>query len=263
MIEITSSQTQGRPAQFPLAATASTITCTICSAGYIPSPHSEDLLQATPLALESAFMSICHFCFRCRRPACLMCWDAVHRVCGACVQEAGLPFRAQVAPLAGTLFPPIAPARLAQSIHNNQQATPFICIRPGLFHIAVPPPTSISTAETAEMPVPDSSKHASQEKQQDQNTSREQKAPQIQEPPASQPLPQANTPAKVRTRPKFLKTIGSIVTTLAVITLLAIAVIIPWAEYSSTVNSLVKQLLHIDIRSEIAYLLHMIHQIHY
>jgi hypothetical protein len=44
---------------------------------------------------------------------------------------------------------------------------------------------------------------------------------------------------------------------------LAIAVIVPWAEYSPTVNSLVKQLLHIDIRSEIAYLLHMTRQNHY
>ena len=249
MIETASSQTQGQPAQLPPAATDSTITCTICGAGYIPSPHNEDLLQATPLVLETAFMSICHFCFRCRRPACPMCWDAVHRVCGACVQEAGLPFRAQVAPLAGTLFPPISPARPAQSLHNDQEAKPFVCIRPGLFHNAVPPPDSISTADTLEMPALASSKQASEEKQQGL--------------PASQSVAQANTPARVRTRPKILKTIDHVVTVLAAITLLAIAVIVPWAEYSSTVNSLVKQLLYIDIRSEIAYLLQLVHQIHY
>ncbi|HYU74867.1 MAG TPA: hypothetical protein VEL31_19545 [Ktedonobacteraceae bacterium] len=251
MIETTSSQTQGQPAQLLPAATDNTITCTICSAAYIPSPRNQDLLQATSLTLESAFMSMCHFCFRCRRPACPMCWDVVHRVCAACVQEAGLPFRVQVAPLEGTLFPPVTPARSAQSVHNDQQATPFICTRPGLFHIAVPPPHSISAAETIEMPALDSSKQVTQEKQQEQEL------------PASQPVPQANTPARVRTWPKILKTIDHVITVLAVITLLAIAVIVPWAEYSPTVNSLLKQLLQVDIRSEIAYLLHMIRQIHY
>src|SRR3989442_830304 len=134
MIETTTSQAQEQPVKLPSDATASTITCAICSAGYNPSLHNEDLLQATPLALESAFMSLCHFCFRCRRPACPMCWDAVHRICAACVQETGLPFRAQVAPLEGTLFPPILPAHRAQSVHNDQQATPFLCIRPSIFH---------------------------------------------------------------------------------------------------------------------------------
>ena len=264
MIETPSSQTQGQPAQVPPAATDSTTTCTICGAAYIPTPHNEELLQATPLALESAFMSMCHFCFRCRRPACPMCWDAVHRVCAACVQEAGLPFRVQVAPLEGTLFPqPITPARPAQIVHNDQQAPRFVCTRPGLFHIAVQPPHSISTAETIEMPVLDSSKQVSQEKQQEQNTSQEQEAPRIQELPASQPVPQTYTPAGGRTWPKIWKKIDHAVTVLAVITLFSIAVIVPWAEYSPTVNSLVKQLLHVDIRSEIAYLLHMIRQFHY
>src|SRR5215469_2266323 len=148
MIETITSQTQEQPVQLPPAANDSPITCVICSAVYIPSPQNEDLLQATPLALESAFMSMCHFCFRCRRPACPMCWDAVHRICAACVQETGLTFRTQVAPLEGTLFPPILPARQVQSVCNDQQATPFLCIRPGLFHIATSPPDSISTTET-------------------------------------------------------------------------------------------------------------------
>src|SRR5215472_10808605 len=191
MIETTSSQTQEQPAHLPPGATDSTITCTICSAGYTASPHHEDLLQATSLALESAFMSICRFCFRCRRPACPMCWDAVHRICAACTQEAGLPFRTHVAPLEGTLFPPILPARQVQSVCNDQQATPFLCIRPGLFHIATSPPDSISTTETNEMPLLNSSQQVSQEKQQEQNISQGQEALQIQELPATQPVPQA------------------------------------------------------------------------
>src|SRR5215472_13811412 len=187
MIETTSSQTQEQPAHLPPGATDSTITCTICSAGYTASPHHEDLLQATSLALESAFMSICRFCFRCRRPACPMCWDAVHRICAACTQEAGLPFRTHVAPLEGTLFPPVIPARPAQDIHDGQQALPFVCIRPGLFHVEMPPSHSISTAETIEMPLLNSSKQISQEKQQEQNTSQAQENPQIQELPTPQP----------------------------------------------------------------------------
>ena len=262
MIETTSSQTQEQPANLPSGATDSTMTCTICSAGYTASPHNEDLLQATSLALESAFMSMCHFCFRCRRPACPMCWDPVHHVCAACIQEAGLPFRAHVAPLEGTLFPPVTPARPAQNGSYEQQAPPFICNRLGLFQVVIPPPQSISTAETIEMPLLDSSTQNSQQKQQEQNTTHEQEIPQIQELPTSQHLSQTTAPAKVRAWPKTLKTIDRIVTTLAVITLFAVAVIVPWAEYSPTVNSLVKQLLHIDIRNEIAYLLHLIRQIH-
>src|ERR1700726_349331 len=75
------------------------IACSICDAGYIPSPTYPNLMQAPPRVIEAAFMSMCHFCFRCRRPACPACWDAVHGVCGACVQETHLHIRVDTKPL--------------------------------------------------------------------------------------------------------------------------------------------------------------------
>src|SRR6266487_1962329 len=65
-----------------------TVTCTLCGAGYVPSPAHEDLKYAPEVVLESVLMRMCHFCFRCRRAACPECWDEVHGVCGSCVQEA-------------------------------------------------------------------------------------------------------------------------------------------------------------------------------
>src|SRR5712691_6656122 len=60
------------------------IVCIICDALFAPSPREQ---PTSAIALESAFLSVCHFCFRCRRPACPQCWDHVHAICGACVKE--------------------------------------------------------------------------------------------------------------------------------------------------------------------------------
>ena len=118
-----------------------TISCRICQATYAPSQEHHYLLQAPPMALESAFMSMCHFCFRCRRPACPQCWDNVHGVCGECCLEAQLPFRAQAAPLQGVLF---ATTRQAQLHRKHAMPVRLICIRPGRFQKLA----SIDTAET-------------------------------------------------------------------------------------------------------------------
>ncbi len=117
------------------------ITCTICQAVYAPTPDHAYLLRASRVALESAFMSMCHFCFRCRRAACPNCWDNIHGVCATCALEAQLPFRVQTQPLEGALFPPTRQAQLArkQSIPNR-----LICIRPGRFQQAAP----LDNAET-------------------------------------------------------------------------------------------------------------------
>ncbi len=114
------------------------ITCAICDAGYMPSQSRQDLLQAPPGVLESTFMSMCHYCFRCRRPACPQCWDVIHGVCGACVQEAHLPFRSSASPLTGTLFPPSASymshiSHMGQPSIDTTIAPLLICIRPGCF----------------------------------------------------------------------------------------------------------------------------------
>ncbi len=119
----------------------STIACRICDALYTPSQEHTYLLQAPPMVLESALMSMCHFCFRCRRPACPHCWDNVHGVCGECCIEANLPFRAQTAPLRGVIF---ATTRQAQLRRKHATPVRLICIRAGRFQNVA----SIDTAET-------------------------------------------------------------------------------------------------------------------
>lgn len=119
----------------------STIACRICDALYTPSQEHTYLLQAPPMVLESALMSMCHFCFRCRRPACPHCWDNIHGVCGECCIEANLPFRAQTAPLRGVIF---ATTRQAQLRRKHATPVRLICIRAGRFQNVA----SIDTAET-------------------------------------------------------------------------------------------------------------------
>ncbi len=110
-----------------------TITCALCDAGFAPAPEREYAWQANTGELEAAFMSMCHFCFRCRRAACPQCWDPVHRVCAQCVTAAGLAFRTEPSPLASVVFPPVSPAWQAQ---DERAAAPFICIRHGRYQAA-------------------------------------------------------------------------------------------------------------------------------
>ncbi len=136
------------------------ITCAICEAGYMPPQSRRDLLEASPSVLEATFMSMCHYCFRCRRPACPACWDTMHGVCGACVQEAHLPFRATVSPLEGILFPPSDSSHspLPPNTHLEQSSTGtaiaplLVCIRPGRFQqrtVALETYESTNTVERA------------------------------------------------------------------------------------------------------------------
>lgn len=111
--------------------TLKTIYCEICGAGFAAGPANEELLAGSPDLLESAFMSVCHYCFRCRRPACPACWDRVHGVCGACVEEAQLPFRSQAPMLNGVVFPPLR----QPSIEREERSTFFACVRPGRFQM--------------------------------------------------------------------------------------------------------------------------------
>src|ERR1700686_2551794 len=96
------------------------VKCAVCDAVYAPTSPQLPLLQHAAGTLDTAFMHMCHFCFRCRRAACPQCWDEVHGVCGSCVQEAHLTFRAAVPPLDGLLFsPPSTQPRV-----RKQQASP-------------------------------------------------------------------------------------------------------------------------------------------
>src|SRR6266852_8062897 len=131
------------PASEPTVENGLTVTCAICEAVYAPSPPRLPFLQNAQGALEATFISMCHFCFRCRRAACPQCWDEVHGVCGACVQEAKLPFRAEAAPLDGLAFPP----RSQQPPTQQQQAASL------LFRYVVA--AFILKRKPAQMPRPD------------------------------------------------------------------------------------------------------------
>jgi hypothetical protein len=100
------------------------ITCAICQAVYAPSRLHAYLLQSPPIALESAFMSMCHFCFRCRRPSCPNCWDTAHSVCGQCAQETHVPFRVEIPPLQGTSY-----SSLHARFSTNDHSTPPSLVR--------------------------------------------------------------------------------------------------------------------------------------
>ena len=200
------------------------ITCAICDAGYMPSQSRQDLLQAVPSVLESTFMSMCHYCFRCRRPACPQCWDAMHGVCGACVQEAHLPFRSSASPLTGILFPPSA-SSMSHISHMGQSSmettiTPLlICIRPGRFQ------QRTGTFETA----------TAQESE-------------------DVLLPPIGT--------NIFKTIESVLNVILLSVLLFVLALILLAAFSAGANAQISQLFHVDIRAEMAYLLYAIRQMH-
>ena len=113
----------------------STVTCAICQAVYAPSRLHAYLLQAPPIALESAFMSMCHFCFRCRRPSCPNCWDNVHGVCGQCAQETHVPFRVETPPLEGTSY---SSPRSRLSTQNSSTPPSLVSVQPGRFQETLP-----------------------------------------------------------------------------------------------------------------------------
>lgn len=141
MTNTPSNHQPGRPDHIQRGGSVPTVVCHICQAVYAPAEEYRYLSQAPHVALESAFMSMCHFCFRCRRPACPQCWDTIHGVCGECSLEANLPFRSQAAPLRGVLFPS---TRQAQLRRKRAETIRLICINPGRFQKLAP----IDEAET-------------------------------------------------------------------------------------------------------------------
>ncbi|HEU5380882.1 MAG TPA: hypothetical protein VFV38_36125 [Ktedonobacteraceae bacterium] len=124
--------------------TAETVICSVCQATYrMACPPSKT--RHGYIVLESAFLRVCHFCFRCQRPACPQCWNPVHYVCAACGEEAGLPFVSPVPSLEGLVFAPPVFSHLAQ-----ETDVPFICVRNGRFCSSDLPPHKIARA--AEVP---------------------------------------------------------------------------------------------------------------
>lgn len=112
------------------------VTCPICQAVYRPALSQQVVLQCSCAVLEAAFLRVCHFCFRCQRPACPQCWNPVHAACVACGKEAHLPFLSPVPFLEGLVFAPSVFPHLVQAAD-----IPFACLRNGRFAQIDPTPT--------------------------------------------------------------------------------------------------------------------------
>lgn len=267
------------------------ITCPICDAVYAPSPQQVPFLQYTQGAVEATFMGMCHFCFRCRRAACPQCWDEVHGVCGSCVQEAGLPFRAGATPLDGLVFPPPAQPSF---IPAQQTISLFVPLRTGRFSSA-----PVLKPEPAHPDINTDHPSAVQPAVAQTVTTDSQRTDGNQSDPgnsinkvAGEPAPntvtardQVDTPAAVaiptktprledsrasREQEKALRTakkarkasrLELVLTWIVLVIVLALVVVIALAEFIPAVNVLVVRLVHIDIHAEIAYLVHIVQQL--
>ncbi|MBA2677128.1 MAG: hypothetical protein H0U76_01830 [Ktedonobacteraceae bacterium] len=277
------------------------VTCRICKAVYAPAKVYEYLLQAPRVALESAFMSMCHFCFRCRRPACPGCWDYVHGVCGECTLEAHLPFRSPGTPLRGVLFPPV---RQTQLRPKRASQTRLICIQPGKFQNRAPldaaetmlietiatehpssrqaqgsttkvtplppvsplpkpqsitPPAGINIDEIVTKPERQNSVDI------DEIATKPERSSDISE-IATKPEPHSRTPIdEIVTRPgrrrSTRRQVARVLASVLLALLLFVLALIVLAAVFQDVNALILQLIHVDIRVEIAYILLLIKQV--
>lgn len=233
--------------------TGPTIACTICSAAYAPSQAQPSLVQAPRIAFESALMSMCHFCFRCRRPSCPLCWDDVHGICGACDEEVHLPFRREGEPLPmnSSLLNPNPQRGLVRTPHY-----PLVCVSPGRFQALIPAaekalntdPVDMSAlvpATPAKTTIPSTSQHA-------------ECATPVQEGVDTRTVPVVKPKQRVGVARRIERT----VTLLLGIVIFLIAVLIFVAALSTQANTLIAHALHVDIRKEIEYLLQLIQQNH-
>ena len=247
----------------PAIASPPVVFCEICHAGYAPAPTHEDLKHAPPVVLESALMGMCHFCFRCRRAACLACWDEVHGVCGSCTQEAHLPFRSEVRQLEGTMLPPV---RQVHRIQEKPASSLLVCVRPGRFQAELSQTTGMFQRLAVPSPVAIHPPALQGEEQPEKPGNFKNEQATMQEPtvekPAEQNFEQKEEEKTDRLPTSFLKIVERMVTTILTLILLAIIVLIVLAEASVPANAIIVRILHIDIRQEVAYLLYVIHQLH-
>jgi hypothetical protein len=227
------------------AGTGPAITCSICDAMHAPSPQQAPFLQYAQGVLEATFMGICHFCFRCRRAACPQCWDEMHGVCGSCVQEAGLPFRASATPLDGLMFPPTAQASLMPS--QPQSSSLFVPVRNGRFYSD--PPAKLEASHTDITT---------------EHTSAIQPQPVATAIPGKTPLPQdtrgQEEAPRVVQKAKKASHLEQTLTWIVLVIVVVLVGVIALAEFIPAVNALVARVTHIDIHAEIAYLVHIVQQ---
>jgi hypothetical protein len=227
------------------------VICPICEAQFAPEPDHADLNDVELDALNAAFQSVCHVCFRCHRSACPQCWDDVHHVCCACVQEAGLTFRAEAKPLAGLLFPPKIQATTS-SPERSSSASPFVCVQPGRLQAQAQQQSATDRLTRGSSAVVPMSEGETQEQDQE-----------LEQVEDVEEVAVVEDALPVGWLVGALRTIEQIVTIVLCLTLLAVGAAIVLAELSQPANAWIARLLHVDIRAEIAYLIIWIRQIHW
>ena len=244
--------------------------CSICQAAYTPSRSHAYLLQGPPIVLESALMSMCHFCFRCRRPSCPACWDEVHGVCGHCSVETGLPFRLEPAPLDGAQFTPTQlPAVPTQSAQPS-----LVNVQPGRFQRSSSPididtvPTKPDVTGSIDIDiVPTRPDFTSTRPAARTQRSRPLDIDEIETRPDQKNSPDRSDVAEAKTRPdrsrrgrgrvrrSRLLIVALVVLVVLIILLLVVVLLL------SNGNTFLRGLLHVDIRTGIARFWHMLHHL--
>ncbi|MDQ6660382.1 MAG: hypothetical protein M3Z24_05385 [Chloroflexota bacterium] len=246
--------------------------CNICSAAYVPAPSHQYLLDASPLVRESAFMSMCHFCFRCRHAACPECWDEINGLCGACVKEIGLSFRVDAPPLKGVFFPPV---RQLQAPAKRTTSPLLVCVRSGSFQTEIQQPSSDivkaiesetmttaakeSVGETKDIQHSPSLPHKGvkgvsrygKKRQTEVNVSPD-------ETKQEESFPLSKEGELKKGKVQIFRVIERALTGAAFLMVCFILSLIILAEIFPKVNAFIAHLLYIDIRAEIEYLGHLI-----
>jgi hypothetical protein len=241
-----------------------TVTCAICDAVYAPSPQQVPFLQYTQGALEATFMSVCHFCFRCRRAACPQCWDDVHGVCGACVQDARLPFRTAATPLDDLTFPP-TPQQSSHQSQQQQAASLFAPIHNGRFSTktAARPDTVTDPAVQPVVAQAITFDNHVRESEQYHTPAAIAAAIPIKTliPEVPQDTRKQEKKPPIATEAKKTSRLELVFTWIVLVIVLLLVVVIALAEFIPAVNALVAHGTHIDIHAEIAYLVSIVRQL--
>ena len=266
------SQQSSLPIAQSMVETGPKVTCALCHAVYAASPQQVPFLRYAQGALEATFMGMCHFCFRCRRAACPQCWDDVHGVCGACVQDAGLPFRAAAAPVDGLIFPPIS--RQSPALPSPQQQTNslLVLVRNGRFSPKMqdsinPARTGADTDPAVQPVLAPSDTNAPVNAMMDSQATDIPVSTVVTRPTKTPLLETSQETDKQEVAPRATKTIKKasrlevVLTWIVLVIVLALVVVIALAEFFPAINALVLRVTHIDIHAEIAYLVHKVQQL--
>lgn len=259
-------QLEAHFAQYAAAHDMPTIICPICDAVYAPSLSQVSFFS--PDTLECAFMSMCHFCFRCRRPACPQCWDCVHGVCGDCVRETNLSFRSEAAPLDGILFRPL---RRQEEGQQEVAAALLTCVKPGCFRqdgeqVASDPAEADSAiSELDESEPAEDVQHKATLISPTVVVEGPQRVTEKVAIAQTGTVDEKDEDEDVQYRPppilRALYFSERVLTALALVLLLAVVALVIAAQASEAANAAILRALHVDIRAEVAYLVHLVQQL--